>query len=272
MKNPRCWARKLDDCSDTKSGEHRISVAAWPDGSSRDEKLRKPITFLQGTLTSNGHLDTSVPGGFRREITLNTLTTNVLCTHHNSELTQTDVAAGQLSTAIRELMDTWKTKRWVNGLRYARKVFTVDGPAIERWFIKTAIANVAKLGHPIGGFDAEPGTPTDLLVDIAFDRAPVVGNIGLWGAGTLDEGIDESDNFGLMPWDWFDHANPSRRYIAGCLVFYRGFRFLVNLDTTIAPPIDQLRGQPGWQNTQLVRPFQGVNAPQPNLAIEFHWS
>jgi hypothetical protein len=225
VKNPRCWARKLDDCCPKLSGEHVISVNAWP-GANRAEKEKTPITFGRGFTRSDGSLDTSVPRGFERSLTVSNLKAKVLCETHNYRLWPTDDEAGVLTKAIAAFWDMWH-KRWIPGLRYNRKEFQIDGPIIERWFIKTVLANTVGDGLPIGSIDAEPGTPTDELVDIAFGTATPAGHTGLYGASAVNANFNEQNEFAFsfMPWHWVDKSDPSLMYVAGALCFYRGLRF-----------------------------------------------
>src|ERR1700753_2225285 len=143
VKNPKCWARKLDDCSDKITRERRISVAAWPStfGATRDEKERHKIVFQRGNVGLNGTRQIDVPGGFDRRLTLRNFTIKALCDVHNPELTNVDQESGRLTAAIHDFHTTWRQNRSIPGLPCARKAFAIDGFLLERWFLKTAITN-----------------------------------------------------------------------------------------------------------------------------------
>jgi len=253
------------------SGEHVISVNAWP-GANRAAKAKTPIKFRRGVVRSDGSLDTNVPRGFERSLTVNNLKAKVLCETHNNRLWSTDDEAGVLTNAIAGFWDMWH-KRWIPGLRYNRKEFHIDGPTIERWFIKTVLANIVGDGLPIGSVEAEPGTPTDELVNIAFGMAELSGHIGLYGAAAIDGNFDEQNEFAFafMPWHWFENAEPSHTYVAGALCFYRGLRFVLSLDRSHPPPIGMLQRQPGWAGFQLLHPLKVIEAPAQGLYICFDW-
>jgi hypothetical protein len=136
--------------------------------------------------------------------------------------------------------------------------------------LKTAITNTVGEGVPIGGWNAEPGTPTDELVDMAFGRVPITGSIGMWGSGTVGANGDEQDNFSFLP--WYRTNNAGSAYVGGCLAVYRGLRFLISLDRHNPPPAFNLTRIPGWKGAEFLRPFRGIDAPGPNLAIQISWS
>ena len=271
VKNARCWARKLDDCCTKISGDHIISVNAWP-GANRDEKEKTPVRFQRGLVRADGTLDTNVPRGFNRSFKVNNLKANVLCKDHNSRLWEADNEAGTLTETIAEFWDLYH-KRWIPGVRYNRRDFYIDGPRIERWFIKSVLAYVVSDGLPIGSCDAEPGTPTAELVDIAFGQARPTGHIGLCGAATIDSTVNESNDFPyrFMSWSWSDKQDPSREYVAGALCFYRGLQFVLNLDKNIPPPVANLQQQHGWAGIQLLQPLKLLQAPSLGLYIHFEW-
>lgn len=267
-----CWAQRLDDCSGVISGEHRISVAAWPDGKDRDEKKRKIIDLGRGVLGRDGRIDTTVPGGFLRSgISVNRITVDVLCQGHNHAVRDTDSEAGRFSTALRDFWG-WKEKRTVPGLPYAPKAFEVNGPVIERWFIKTAIANAIEQGLPIGSHEAKPGMPSDELVDVAFGRRRPPGVMGLSGAFRVKEGMGEQDEFQIGPFVHYrDPVHDGAEWILGAFGRYRGLRTYVNLSSKVLPPVAFLHAQYGWSGTKMLRPFTGISDQESQLRLRFRW-
>lgn len=213
-----------------------------------------------------------MPRGFDRTLTVNTLKAKVLCETHNNRLWRTDDEAGILTDAVAGFWELWH-KRWIPGLRYNRREFHIDGPMLERWFIKTLLANTVKDGLPIGSIDAEPGTPSDELVDIAYGFARPSGHIGLYGAGAVSTKFNEQNEypFAFMPWHWFEKTDPGRIYVAGALCSYRGLQFVLNLDRNIPPPVSALQCQPGWAGIGLLHPLKKLQAPEQGLYICFDW-
>jgi hypothetical protein len=197
MKHDRCWARKFDDCSDKLSREHLVSNVAWP-GKDRASRDKHPITSQAGIYRA-GTIDTSVPGGYLRQQTVAGLTKKVLCTHHNSALSSCDDAAGELTRAL-DLF--WKAclGRPYASLSYTDRTYTVDGLRLQRWFMKTAITFAVDGRDPIGGSDAEVGSPTDELVDVAFGHKPAFGHMGLWTLDAPPQAVQQLNGFSFGLW------------------------------------------------------------------------
>ncbi len=60
--------------------------------------------------------------------------------------------------------DIWINKRSNSRLTYAPRFLDLVKDLTERWFMTL----IEPLNLPIGGIQAEPGTPTDELIDIAY--------------------------------------------------------------------------------------------------------
>src|SRR4026208_2176624 len=69
-----CWAADLGDCGGKLSGEHLVSASLWTG----------PAVPASGG-----------PWGEPREIGISSLTAKILCQHHNSRLSEVDVAGSQ---------------------------------------------------------------------------------------------------------------------------------------------------------------------------------
>jgi hypothetical protein len=255
------------------SGEHRVSVTAMPMSdpcATREARLKRPVVFQRGD-PSPGGFRTDVSGGFRRAITLNTLTVNALCVTHNGELSSVDDEAGRFTRALQSFCEI-AAARTNPLLGYTRKEYPVDGKLLERWFLKSAITNVVgeRKNIPIGSIDGEANTPSNLLVEMAFGRRELAGNIGLYRVvcDTLDP-VGE-DSFGFLPWVWGD----DQKYVGGCYAVYQGMRFVVNFEPR-APMTREiwarLAAMPFWHNTRLERPFLGLELAPANIAIPFRW-
>lgn len=269
MKNPRCWARDLDDCVALMTGEHLVSVAAWPHddpGATREDRERKPIVYQRGDLDERGLPNWAVPGGFDRKLTVKNLVVKCLCDSHNGRLSPTDDTAGTLADGIRDFLTLMK-RRANPYLKYAPREFPVDGHLLERWFMKTAISMTVRDGFPIGGPDAEINTPTLELVEMAYGLRPVSGNIGLWGGDTIDS-LDEQDGVGFLPWR---RKVGEKNFVAGGMFSFRGWRFVVSLDRGFPALEPFIRTIPGWKDTRLLRPFGGVNAVFQKVAVRVRW-
>lgn len=250
-------------------GEHIVSAAAFG-REDRDANLKVRIDFQRGRVLDDGTLDTSAPGGFDRPMTVNTLTAKVLCKQHNHRLSEVDAEAGKLTDAIMDFRRLWQ-RRLIRGLAYTDKRSLIDGLRIERWFIKTLAAITAHDGLPLGSKDAEVGTPTDELVDIAFGLREPSGHIGLAGAAALGPERVQINEFSFEPIHYVPPTEPAKRYIVGCTADFRGFRFVLNVDRDRTIPLAALRKLHGWEHVNLSQPLRSINALHMNLGIRFVW-
>lgn len=124
--HPKCYMRNSNDCSTKISGEHYVSSAI----------LAKFCNLRTSGLPWFG------PGETR--VGINALTSNILCTRHNSALSPLDTEGQRMLVAIR------------NGINHVRRkslstktLFRiVSGEAFELWGLKTLMgllaANVAR--------------------------------------------------------------------------------------------------------------------------------
>ena len=272
MRNRNCWARALGDCSEKLSNEHRVSVAAWTTedpGATRAEKERHAVYHRQGPIGRDGFSHIKAPGGFERTFTLKNLCIKALCTTHNTALSPLDTAAGQLTEAMVQF-DAAAKRRNNPLLSWARKEISVNGPLLERWFLKTAITNCVEWRLPIGAADVEPGAPIPELVEMAFGLRSVELPFGLWGANPSDGRLDfEANSFAFCP--WLEDQGTSEEYVGGCLAKFRGLRFAIGLDRKHAPDGRKICTVKGWAQTVMQRPFKGLIWPGPNVALTFQW-
>lgn len=167
---PACWAASLGDCSDKISGEHIIT-----DG-----------TFLADAVKVRGL--PWCPDEFKT-IGLQRLVRNVLCTNHNSRLSEADIAAIQLRRALCDLAELSEERKRMQPQDWPFRKFFVDGFALERWCLKTLITIAFRGEFPIGDGESLPGQPSRTLVETAFGLR----QFQLQGAGLywMGQGGDE---------------------------------------------------------------------------------
>jgi hypothetical protein len=159
-----------------------------------------------------------------KEIGLASFTKKNLCTKHNSDLSVVDDAA---ISSINELREATR----LGNLRIERKIkrptikrFKIDGPALERWFLKTFINITFKQAYPIGSESAQPWLPPCDLVEVAFGRKQFEPGAGLYYLGDPGEQIDSNERFRAIT---FTNA---RDELVGAMFYFRGFRFLLYID------------------------------------------
>jgi hypothetical protein len=145
----RCWASCLGDCSEKISGEHIITEG----------------TFVIETVKVKG-----LPWCVDRfkEIGLASLVKNVLCTVHNSRLSEADDAAIQLRNAICDVAELSELRKRLPPQDWPQEKFSVNGFALERWCLKTLITLAVGGKIPIGDGDSPSGEAPCCLVETAF--------------------------------------------------------------------------------------------------------
>jgi hypothetical protein len=145
----RCWASCLGDCSDEISGEHIITAGV----------------HLSETVKVKG-----LPWCVHefKEIGLASLIKNVLCTNHNSRLSEADAGAIQLRKALCGVADLSESRKRMLPQDWPVRKFTVNGFALERWCLKTLITIAFGGTIPIGDGDSPSGEPASTLVETAF--------------------------------------------------------------------------------------------------------
>jgi hypothetical protein len=223
-----CWASSLGDC-DRMSKEHIVSKAL----------------FLGDTVEVHGFpwcKDAPKTIGMRN------LTTTILCRRHNSLLSPVDQAAVRAFQALREMTRVSMLRLGMRD-KFCRVVkYHVDGPKLERWFLKTLINLIAGTAIRIG--DAtNGGIPTSELVEIAFGYRTFTPRAGLFAAIYVGQRVDPGENVQVAP------LQRDGR-VEGGLFSFRGHRFLLFLNS--AGPPDRLSGirlgDDDWSDCQLKLP------------------
>jgi hypothetical protein len=199
-----CWAACLGDCDKKISREHTVSECLFES----DEIMVQGFPWCAVTP---------------KKIGLPNLVAKILCKKHNSGLSDVDAAAKDAFDAFRQSVrlnnvrqklkrqPMWNVKRLV-----------IDGPRLERWFLKTLI-NLS-FGSPwVIGLGTHPaGTVSDELVKIAFGLRAFENGAGMYISGRVGEQVDSMDRVGMTP------MTLEQNLCAGRFNF-RGFTFLLNL-------------------------------------------
>lgn len=72
-----------------------------------------------------------------KEIRIETLTAKILCKRHNTALSELDSTAGLAFNSIQDYVATTNQRQDMPHLNWAPKQFTIYGPKLERWCLKT---------------------------------------------------------------------------------------------------------------------------------------
>src|SRR5438445_5099914 len=111
MSNRVCYAAMLGGCSIKMSREHPMSQSIFGD-----------IEMVE-TL--------GLPMPARKPIAIKSASANVLCTHHNSLLSDLDSEVGKIADGMQHLREG------------RAAIVEIDGNNIERWFLKMAAGSAA---------------------------------------------------------------------------------------------------------------------------------
>lgn len=169
-----CWARELGDCKGPLTGEHPVSGAFF---SSR-------LVRLHGSGVRDGLF--GMPS-FKRKM---------LCAHHNSALSPVDTEAKIFSDSLKDAEHRVQSLIYLPNLNYR-----INGPRLERWFLKTFInLFICKPSgwHYPGGFP--PTRPPIHLVRAAFGLETLKPPMGLHDLGPHRDkrAVENYFSYGLL--------------------------------------------------------------------------
>lgn len=236
-------------CADEMSGEHLISKNLFPGSVS-----------IRGFPWCAEQFKT---------VGINSLTANILCRKHNSDLSELDAAAGNVWRALREVFDLQEDLRIAEAVtktrpKIERRRYRLDGTRLERWCFKTTINMVAS-GN-VRGFPAD-WEPRRELAEYVFGRSALPDGCGVGLAVVLGERIVDRDHvsFDLMR---FIGRHGERPDVEGFLMGFRGLR----LAGSSIRPLESLHTPTNFANPQqvMLRPrkliFKGVGE------VVFDWA
>jgi hypothetical protein len=199
-----CWAATLADCSEKMSREHTVSRSLFVS----DE------IFVQGLPWCSKE---------PKKIGISSLVAKILCERHNNALSELDTAALEAFNVFRESIrlnnvrgklkrpPIWNIKR-----------LTIDGPRLERWFLKTLINLTFGGEWAIGRGNHSVGSVSNELVEIAFGRRRFEHGAGLYMSGRTGENIDSFDRVSATPLT-------EEKFLCAGRFNFRGFTFFLNL-------------------------------------------
>jgi len=115
----KCWAKDLGGCCNTKSGEHYISKYLWD-----TDKI-----VVKGLRSDEA-----------KEIGINSLTANVLCSTHNSNLSSVDTGMKEIKDTIQEFYRFYGARKKIGSKNLDNFIkLNINGKILERWCIKFVI-------------------------------------------------------------------------------------------------------------------------------------
>jgi hypothetical protein len=204
--NPtKCWAACLGNCSDKMSREHLITKAIT---------LDNEVSVLGMPWCAHEF----------KKVGLASLTAKILCRFHNSALSEVDEEAVRFVEGLREAFRLLAVRYTLKPRRWSIKRFYVDGPKMERWFLKTLINVACYRGSPIGPDSQTLGLPSKALVEIAFGRKAFEPNAGLYGIFDAPEKRPHTDGISILAF------NTRANHVLGAVFSFLGFRLMLYLD------------------------------------------
>jgi hypothetical protein len=157
-----------------------------------------------------------------KSIGLSNLVAKILCKKHNSDLSDLDSAALDAFNIFREAIRLNDVRgRIKKPALWNVQRFVVDGPLLERWFLKTLINISFGKDWTIGPGTHAAGTPSRELVEIAFGLRKFENSGGLYIAAEAGEQIDSMDRVNITP------ITEGNNLVAGKFNF-RGYRFFTS--------------------------------------------
>lgn len=190
-----CWAKSFSKCDGKISREHVLSRSVLAEDDSSG-----PITVTRS-------------GGEAFQASIESLTSKILCAHHNSALSNLDEEAGKLSIALRHAMNSPHVPRQVK----------VDANLFERWLLKTLINSVVSGFSNIAKSSPRNQSPVSKeMIEIAFGSKQFRGCAGAYFVGKNDLGAVYDTEFHFIPLFSAPH-----RAVVGMLFRFRNMWFLL---------------------------------------------
>lgn len=246
-----CWASKLNDCCDNFSREHLISASLFP---------RSDTVFVQGFHWCQNE---------QKEVGLASLTSKILCKHHNNSLSQLDTAAGHAFNNFEYIAKLIKEANETNG-RFKVKETHVNALLLERWLLKTLI-NICYEQKQFIGNSSELGVPDENLVKICFGNSTFTGGSGMYIAANKGDQIGFGSHLTIVPIIY----ESENRVVASMFKFAGLLIFLWLKPEKLPDNFDFIKQRsPEWLNVQPSRPFRKIkfNIPSGHShTLHFHW-
>jgi len=196
-----CWATCLGDCGGGMTGEHRVS---------------KGLFATDEIMVQGFHWCLDVP----KKIGLASLVANILCKRHNNALSELDAAASDAFAVFREAVRLNHVRQRIKRQpMWNVQRLTIDGPRLERWFLKTLI-NVSFGGQwTIGPGSHMAGSVSCNLVEIAFGRRPFENGAGMYTIAAAGQQMVSEDRVTITPLTQGSNLNAARFNFRGYSIF-----------------------------------------------------
>lgn len=224
----KCWANCLGTCNSKLSREHIVSASLF--------------------RNSNGITVSGFPWCKDKPVTvgLSSLTSKILCSSHNSVLSQLDTAAGNVYRTFDGISELVNKRAGLNGVKFKVHHNRFNGPLIERWLLKTLINICYDTSFFIGAESTIPGRPDDKHVRICFNQDRFSGHAGLYVAAKVGGTLVSGPALTFCP------LIADGTHVLGGFFNFRGLLFFLSLIQEPLPKdfnwVDDLNS-PEWKGT-----------------------
>ncbi len=248
----KCWAHELGGCGGGQSREHLVSESLWTGPSIEVVGFawckKKPI-----------------------QIGIANFTSKILCRVHNSRLSEVDKGGASAFRTLADAFQLLRARQQIANRPWMQQCYRIDGPPLERWFLKTTInLHLAQAKAPMWKTSRPSFTPPLELVRFAYGLDELNHPRGLYAAAVPGERTKHQEGVEFRPLFALDDS------IVGGLFTFRGFRFLLAVAGTELPLRLSLDDDPAdpWHRSELLHRIRRINInidSERSHFIEFTW-
>lgn len=251
-----CWSKALGDSEGKLSGEHLVSAGIWTG----------PKILVSGGPWGEETLEIGVAN----------LTSKVLCRKHNSDLSVVDDAGIAAFKALTRSASLALGRMKLKPFGFPEWMpcwFGIDGPLLERWFLKTAINMCCVLRAPDERqweFGGSAGDPPLRLVRGAFGLDEIPKPLGLYIQARVGDAI------GTRATVYCEPLFSMTQRISAMSFEFHGIAFVINMAPTrilglvSSPAHHEVKWSAGDLLYHLIRINQNVG-PYRSHYVDCRW-
>ena len=244
MTKRKCWAEHYSRCSDDISGEHIVSKCLFSNY----------VTVIGFNWCKDQE----------KQIGINSMVANCLCSKHNSELSELDIAAFDVWNVLREFCRLNNVREPRKKKRWNKAVIKSDATKFERWCFKTAV-NILSSGSYMTVSD---WNPPEHLVRFIFGKEKLPQGCGIGSYAAAGDEIKSADTFAFSALS----ANDGR-VIFGGLIEFRGLKIVLSWNTPVNDLTIPLRFIMSDMRKAVRYPFfERIDHKGTNVTIVLDWS
>jgi hypothetical protein len=216
------------------------------------------------TITASGKPWGDTP----KKIGIANITAKILCERHNSALSPVDAAGASAFQTLTRSIELVHARRFVGG-PWMLQWFGINGPLLERWFLKTAI-NVSFVvrASPTWELPHEPGEPPPLLVRAAYGQEELPRPMGLYAAARVGQSIASREEV-VVETLWRRETQ-----VGAAFFYFRGFTFLLSVSPLPIEGIMKADGALQWQASDFsyhLRRLRNKVGDHLSHIVDFRW-